>query len=49
MKIIFRAILKTIKWTLLVIVALAIISAAYNLTLPEHSEIVEHLSEKGMA
>lgn len=49
MKKIFRTILKTIKWTLLVFVALALISAAYNLTLPEHSEIVEHLSEKEKA
>lgn len=49
MKKIFRAILKTIKWTLLVIVVLAIISAVYNLTLPEHSEITEHLSEKEKA
>ena len=49
MKKIFRAILKTIKWTLLVIVVLAIFSAVYNLTLPEHSEITEHLSEKEKA
>jgi len=49
MKKIFRTILKTIKWTFLVIVGLAIISVVYNLTLPEHSEIVEHLSEKEKA
>lgn len=49
MKKLFRAIFKTIKWTFLVIVGLAIISAVYNLTLPEHSEIVEHLSEKEKA
>jgi len=44
MKKLFHVILKTIKWTFLVIVVLAIISAVYNLTLPEHSEIVDHLS-----
>lgn len=49
MKKIFQVILKTIKWTFLVIVILVIISAAYNLTLPEHSEIVEHLSENEKA
>lgn len=49
MKKIFRTILKTIKWTILVIVVLAIISAVYNLTLPEHSETVEHLSENEKA
>lgn len=49
MKKLFRAILKTIKWTFLVFVGLAIISAVYNLTLPEHSKIVEHLSENEKA
>lgn len=49
MKKIFRTILKTIKWTILVIVVLAIISAIYNLTLPKNSEIVEHLSENEKA
>lgn len=49
MKKIFRTILKTIKWTILVIVVLAIISAVYNLTLPENSEITEHLSENEKA
>jgi hypothetical protein len=45
----FRTILKIIKWTILVIVVLAIISAVYNQTLPEHSKIVEHLSENEKA
>lgn len=43
---ILRILLKTIKWTLLIIVGLAIASALYNLTLPKKSKTVEHLSVK---
>jgi len=40
---ILRILLKTIKWTLLIIFGLAIVSALYNLTLPKKSKTVEHL------
>ncbi|MGV8962129.1 MAG: hypothetical protein ACOH2V_01965 [Candidatus Saccharimonadaceae bacterium] len=43
---ILRILLKTIKWTLLMIVGLTIASALYNLTLPKKSKIVEYLSVK---
>ena len=43
---ILRILLKTIKWTLLIIVGLAIASALYNLTLPKKSKTVEYLSVK---
>lgn len=46
---IFHFILKTIKWTFLVIVGLAILSALYNLTLPKKSKTIEHLSAKEKA
>ena len=48
-KIIFRLILKAIKWGLLSIIALAIISALYNLSLPNKSKVVEHLSSEEKA
>ncbi|SMO91918.1 hypothetical protein SAMN06265379_11532 [Saccharicrinis carchari] len=46
---IFRLILKVIKWGFFSITALAVISALYNLSLPDKSKVVEHLSceEKG--
>jgi Na+/melibiose symporter-like transporter len=40
----FRFGLKAILTTLLLIIVLAVISAFYNLTLPERSEITEHLT-----
>jgi len=43
---ILRILLKTIKWTLLIIVGLAIVSALYNLTLPKKSKTIEYLSAK---
>ena len=43
---ILRILLKTIKWTLLIIVGLAIVSALWNLTLPKKSKTVEYLSVK---
>lgn len=41
---IFRLILRTIKWGMLSIIALAILSALYNLSLPNKSKVVEQLS-----
>ncbi len=48
---ILRILLKTIKWTLFIIVGLAIASALYNLTLPKKSKTIEYLSaqEKSFA
>jgi len=43
---ILRILLKTIKWTFLIIVGLAIVSAFYNLSLPKQSKTVEYLSVK---
>ncbi len=42
---IFKIIWKIVKWGFLVVILLAGISALYNLTLPQHSEEVEILSE----
>ncbi|WP_372947543.1 hypothetical protein [Mariniphaga sp.] len=49
MKRVFRFLLKAIKWTFIVIIALAMVSALYNLTLPTQSKITEKLSEKEKA
>jgi hypothetical protein len=46
---IVRFILKTIKWAFLLFVGLAILSALYNLTLPNKSRTVENLSAKEKA
>lgn len=42
---IFRLLLKILKWTLLIVIGLGILSALYNLTLPKESKTVEQLSE----
>jgi hypothetical protein len=46
---IIRFIFKTIKWTFLIIVGIAILSALYNLSLPKKSKTTEHLSAKEKA
>lgn len=46
MKKFFRFIFKTIKWTVLIIILLAVVSALYNLTLPKKSKTVAQLSMK---
>lgn len=49
MKRVFRFLLKAIKWTFIVIIAIAAVSALYNLTLPTQSKITEKLSENEKA
>lgn len=44
LKKIFRFFSRMIKWTLIIVIILAIVSALYNLTLPTKSKIVDHLS-----
>lgn len=44
MKKFFRILFKIIKWAALLLLALAIVSALYNLTLPSESEVTEYLS-----
>ena len=46
---IIRFIFNTIKWSFLIIVGMAILSALYNLSLPKKSKTIEHLSEKEKA
>jgi hypothetical protein len=46
---IFRFIFKALKWTFLFILLLAVVSALYNLTLPDRSEVTAILSEKEKA
>jgi len=46
---IFRLILKSVKWTLLLILFLAVVSALYNLTLPSRSKVTNILPEKEKA
>ncbi len=45
----FRIIFKVIKWGFLSIIALAIVSALYNLSLPNKSKVVERLSSEEKA
>lgn len=48
-KTVIRFLAKAIKWTFIVIIALAVVSALYNLTLPTHSKITNKLPEKEKA
>ncbi|HMB97033.1 MAG TPA: hypothetical protein VKM36_01010 [Balneolaceae bacterium] len=49
MKILFRALLKGLKWILIFLIGLLFISALYNLTLPDSSSVTEKLTESQKA
>lgn len=48
-KLFFRFLFKLIKWGLVLIVVLAIVSSLHNLTLPKKSEVTERLTENQKA